>query len=277
MSCFSGVIVRPQVIHVARPVLVDRPVPVTQRPIIIDRERPIPVPVRGAAQGGGQGGGSRVVREEYVYRDNLPVAYGGRCAEYAGGVNYGYMPTQEQHQYATSSSQEVNTGYQAQGQVIDQQYQQEQVIDQQYQQGGGSFQESYSGATQTNSGSTLQGLGSAGGGAIEVLDSTVNSSWQKTDQSGLLNRYGQSALDIVQGTNRVEQQMYQEIRQRSSSGGGGGVQRSVSSASFGSGAGAGIARGGASFSSIPLGQLNNFNPEGFPHQGPAPIPVRINY
>ena len=266
MSRFSGVIVRPQVIHVARPVLVDRPVPVTQRPIIIDRERPIPVPVRGAAQAG-QGGGSRVVREEYVYRDNLPVAYGGRCAEYAGGVNYGYMPTQEQHQYAAGSSQEINTGYQGQ----------EQVIDQQYQQGGGSFQESYSGATQTNTGSALEGLGLVCGGPIEVLDSTVNSSWQKTDQSGLLNRYGQSALDIVQGTNRVEQQMYQEIRQRASSGGGGGVQRSVSSASFGSGAGAGIARGGASFSSIPLGQLNNFNPEGFPHQGPAPIPVRINY
>jgi hypothetical protein len=265
MSCFSGVIIRPQVIHVARPVLVDRPVPVTQRPIIIDRERPIPVPVRGATQGGGQGG-SRVVREEYVYRDNLPVAYGGRCAEFAGGINYGYMPTQEQNQYAASSAQEINTGYQAQGQVIDQQYQQ----------GGGSYQESYSGANQMNSGSALQGLGLAGGGPIEVLDPTVNSTWQKTDQSTLVNRYGQSALDIVQSTNRVEQQMYRELRQQT---GGGGVQRSVSSASFasGAGAGAGITRGGASFSSIPLGQLNNFNPEGFAHQGPAPIPVRINY
>lgn len=66
------VIVRPQVIHVARPVLVDRPVPVTQRPIIIDRERPVPVPVRGQAAAA-QGGGSKIVQEEFVYRDRKSV------------------------------------------------------------------------------------------------------------------------------------------------------------------------------------------------------------
>ncbi|CAF0827197.1 unnamed protein product [Rotaria sp. Silwood1] len=112
------VIVRPQVIHVARPVLVDRPVPVTQRPIIIDRERPIPVPVRGGGQAAAQTGGSKVVREEYVYRDNLPVAYGGRCPEFAGGVNYGYMPTQQEHQYASSSTHEASNIYQRQAPII---------------------------------------------------------------------------------------------------------------------------------------------------------------
>ena len=39
------IIVRPQIIHVARPVLVDRPVPVQQRPIVIERDRPIPIRV----------------------------------------------------------------------------------------------------------------------------------------------------------------------------------------------------------------------------------------
>lgn len=56
-----------------------------------------------------------MVREEYVYRDNVPVAYGGRCAEFAGGVNYGYMPTQQEHQYANSSTHEVSNIYQTQG------------------------------------------------------------------------------------------------------------------------------------------------------------------
>ncbi|CAF2389538.1 unnamed protein product [Rotaria sp. Silwood2] len=112
------VIVRPQVIHVARPVLVDRPVPVTQRPIIIDRERPIPVPVRSGGQAEAQAGGSKVVREEYVYRDNLPVAYGGRCPEFAGGVNYGYMPTQQEHQYASSSTHEASNIFQRQPPII---------------------------------------------------------------------------------------------------------------------------------------------------------------
>lgn len=39
------IIVKPQIIHVARPVLVDRPVPVQQKPIVIERDRPIPVRV----------------------------------------------------------------------------------------------------------------------------------------------------------------------------------------------------------------------------------------
>jgi hypothetical protein len=39
------IIIRPQIIHVARPVLVDRPVPVQQRPIVIERDRPVPVRV----------------------------------------------------------------------------------------------------------------------------------------------------------------------------------------------------------------------------------------
>jgi hypothetical protein len=111
----TGVIVRPQVIHVARPVLVDRPVPVTQRPIIIDRERPVPVPTHGGQAAGTQASGSKVVREEYVYRDNLPVAYGGRCSEFAGGANYGYTTAQQENQYASSSTHEAANIYQTQG------------------------------------------------------------------------------------------------------------------------------------------------------------------
>jgi len=255
------VIVRPQVIHVARPVLVDRPVPVTQRPIIIDRERPIPVPVRPASQAAAQTGQSTVVQEEYVYRDNLPVAYGGRCSEYAGGVNYGYMPTQQEHQYAASSGHEESVGYQTQ------------VVDQ------SNYQQSYVETAETNNFSAA----SAGGGSldctgtIEVLDTTVNSSWQRTNPSSLVNQYGATAGDIVQKTGQVEQQMFQELRQRTSSGGSGGVYRSGSSATFSSGGSYQLGPRGHSFSSIPLGEINPLNPEGIPHRGPAPIPVRINY
>ena len=39
------IIVKPQIIHVARPVLVDRPVPVQQKPIVIERDRPVPIRV----------------------------------------------------------------------------------------------------------------------------------------------------------------------------------------------------------------------------------------
>lgn len=266
------IIVRPQVIHVARPVLVDRPVPVTQRPIIIDRERPIPVPVRTAGQAAAESGGSSVVREEYVYRDNLPVAYGGRCAEYAGGVNYGYMPTQQEHQYATSSVHEESVGYQNAGPVIDvpapAAYEQTQSFEQ------ANYQQSYVDTAQTNN-FAAGGSGSLScSGIIEVLDTTKNSSWQRTDQSSLANQYGRTALDIVQTTGQGQQQMFQQMHQSNS---GGGVYRSGSAATFGSASGFQLGPRGHSFSSIPLGDINPFNPEGIPHHGPAPIPVRINY
>jgi len=282
-----GVIVRPQVIHVARPVLVDRPVPVTQRPIIIDRERPVPVPVRGGDQGAAaQAGGARTAREEYVYRDNLPVAYGGRFAEYAGGVNYGYMPSQQEQQYAASSTHEVASGYQTQGPVINvtapEQFQHSHSATQlNVEQGAGSFHGSYENLARTTSASAVNVAPLHCTAPIEVLDATLNPNWQRTDKTTLVRRYGRPAYDIVQRTDQVEQQMYQELRQRSSNS---GIQRSDSAASYGSGSGVIINSGGgggfvdstASFSTIPHGDIQTFSAESIHHQGSG-IPVCVNY
>lgn len=164
------VIVRPQVIHVPRPVVVDRPVPVTQRPIIIDREKPIPVPVRV----GGDIAPSQpnIIREEYVYQDNTPYAYGGRPAECAAGINYGYMPSQVEHQYTVSPPEQVvTTVYENQGQAV------------------------------------------GGQNLIEVLDQTVNSTWQPVQSSTLLNQYGSSAMNLVQGGGGYETSTYQNNQQ----------------------------------------------------------------
>ena len=265
VSVLSGVIIRPQVIHVARPVLVDRPVPVTQRPIIIDRERPVPVPVR-AGQAAAKASGSNIVREEFVYRENVPVAYGGRCADFAGGASHGYAShqqhQQQQQQYGSGSIQEVSGAYQNIGQAVNvnvpNQFQQSRSsshLEVQSGRGaGGSFQESYADIPRANSASAVnvgrlnqqviqqtleQSARAAGVPAhcptqIEVLDTAVNPFWQKTDQSTLMRRYGRPAYEIVHKTDQVEEQMYNELRQRTSSA---GIQRSSSSASYGSGAG----------------------------------------
>ena len=339
-------------IHVARPVLVDRPVPVTQRPVIIDREKPIPVSVSGGGQTVAQGDSSKVVREEYVYRDNLPVAYGGRCAEFAGGINYGYVPTQQEHKYATDSMHEASNIYQAEGSTINenvpnqflhtqstchyetqqheidnnfhgsysnlvgtecpfvtgvnneylvqqqQQRQQQQYgissahetgsvyqtegsvtsanVPNQFQhsqktshfevQGGDasgdrSFHQSYLNLTEANNVANInvgqlnqevlhQTLEQSAQAAdipahcatqIEVLDTTVNPFWQKTDQSTLMRRYGRPAFEIVHKSDEVEQQLYNELRQRTSSD---SIVRSASAASYRSSFGIGINGGG---------------------------------
>lgn len=158
---------RPQLVHVTRPVVVDRPVPVTQRPIIIDREKPVPVPVRVAAPEV-VAPTENVIREEYVYQDNLPYCYGGRTGQIAGGIDYGYMPVQEQYQYTTVSQPEpvITTVYENQG-------------------------ASYNAGTNQVSG---------GQGLIEVLDSSNNAGWQQTNSSGLLNQYGASAMELLQNS-----------------------------------------------------------------------------
>lgn len=336
-----GVIVRPQVIHVARPVLVDRPVPVTQRPIIIDRERPVPVPVRGGSGGGqaAQNVSSSAVREDFVYRDNLPVAYGGSTAEYTGAANYGYTPTPQEQQYATSSTQEVASNYQTQAPIInvaapEQQYQHSQSATQlNVEQGASNYHGSYSNLARTSSASavhvsplscaepidvlnatvnasyqntagssdvlntnfnasyqntagpsdvlntTFNASYQSTAAPIEVLDSTINPNWQRTDKTSLVRRYGRPAYDIVQRTDQVEQQMYQELRQRSSSG---GIQRSASAASYGSGSGVGInsAAGfvGGAGSHTSLGDIQTVHQESYHYQSSSSSqPVCVNY
>jgi hypothetical protein len=315
---------------VARPVLVDRPVPVTQRPIIIDRERPIPVPVRGGGQGVVHTESSRSVREEQAYQENLPVAYEGSSTAYTAGANYDYTPTQQEQQYAASSSHEVAGGYETQVPNIDvqaqEQYQHTQVEEQyqhtqapeqyqhiqaeQYQQTQApeqyqhiqaeeQYQESQSN-TQFNVQQSadsyreshtnlIKPISAMAGVAhlhctepipIDLLDATVSPNWQRTDRASLVNRYGRPAYDIVQRTDQVEQQMYQELRQRNSSG---NVQRSDSAASYGSGSGAGIhsdagfAASSASFSSGHFDDMQNFDQQGFTRQRSTSRTVCINY
>lgn len=341
----------------ARPVLVDRPVPVTQRPIIIDRERPVPVPVRGGNQDIAQTTETKVATDDYVYRDNLPVAYGGRCPEYTGGADYGYMPTQQEQQYTSTSTHETENVYEAQAPVVNvnvsdqfqhsqtvSQYEGQQVVNENFNEAytnlagtdstfttgvnndylagtentfttgvnndylatqqeqqytttstheteniyqtegpvinvnvqnqyqhtqsashlGGqnmvceTFEGSYSDLVESattgvplkpvqrnqdvlrqtlEQSAQISGVPFHGPTQIEVLDTAVNPCWQKTDQSTLMRRYGRPAFEIVHKSEEVEQQMYNELRQRSSST---GIVRSSSTASYASGSGLGI-------------------------------------
>jgi hypothetical protein len=282
-------------------VLVDRPVPVTQRPIIIDRERPIPVPVRGAGQTAAQAGATSSTGEEYIYRDNLPVAYGGRTAEYTGGANFGYIPSQQEHQYAASSTHEIASGYQTQGPVINveapEQFQHSQSASQlNVEQGAGSFHGSYTNLARTNSASgvnvaplhctepievfntTVNASYQRTGAPIETFNTTVNPNWQRTDKTALVRGYGRPAYDIVQRTDQAEQQMYQELRQQS---GSGGIQRSDSAASYGSGSGIAVNTGGGFAGSAglysSLGDIQTHHQGGFGYQSSANETICVNY
>ena len=262
--------------------LVDRPVPVTQRPIIIDRERPVPVPMRGGAnQGVAQTTTTRSTNEEYNYQDTLPVAYGNTFAEATSSANYDYTPTQQEHQYTTGLTHEVGNSYQTQGPTINipppEQFQHSHSASHlNVQQGAGAYHESYSNVARTSSASAVDVTPLHCAPPIEILDASVNPSWQRTDQSNLVRLYGRPAYELVQRTDQAEQQMYQELRHRNSSG---GVQRSESGASYGSGAGlAGHSAGfGGSYTSTHFSNIQNLNTDMISHQDQGSEPVCINY
>lgn len=268
--------------------LVDRPVPVTQRPIIIDRERPVPVPVRGGGGGNqtaAQATSSRSTKEDYVYQDNLPVAYGNNFTETTSGANYDYVPPPQEQQYTTTSTHEIASSYQTQGPTIN-----IPVPEQQFQhshsgshlnvdQGASTYHESYSNIARTSSASGIDVTPLHCAPPIEVLDAAVNPSWQRTDQSNLVRLYGRPAYEIVQRSDQIEQQMYQELRHRN---GSGGVQRSESAASYGSGAGLAGHHGGygthtGSYSTTHVSHTQNVTSEVYSHQEQGSDPVCINY
>ena len=262
---------------------------------------------------------SRSVREEQAYQENLPVAYEQQYAassshEVAGGYEtqvpnievqapeqYQHTQVEEQYQHIQAPEQYQHIQAPEQYQHIQaEQYQQTQAPEQyQHIQQAEQYQESQSN-TQFNvqqsadsyreSHTNLIKPVSAMAGVahlhctepipIDLLDSTVSPNWQRTDRASLVNRYGRPAYDIVQKTDQVEQQMYQELRQRNSSG---NVQRSDSAASYGSGSGAGIhsdagfAASSASFSAGHFDDMQNFDQQGFTRHRSTSRTVCINY
>ncbi|KAI3382039.1 hypothetical protein SNEBB_005938 [Seison nebaliae] len=86
-----------------------QPAPAPERPVITERQQLPPIKVEviqppqpqiPQQQQGGQRRGTRIIkREEYVFRDILPTAYGGRIANISSGVNYGYRPCVEKETF----------------------------------------------------------------------------------------------------------------------------------------------------------------------------------
>ncbi|KAI0983997.1 hypothetical protein GJ496_004029 [Pomphorhynchus laevis] len=226
------VIVRPQIVQVARPVVIDRPIPVTQRPIVIDRERPVPFPVSSSLPVG------QVSNEQYIYRDNLPLAYGGRTGEFATGMNYGYMPVNEDYQYIVSESDDflrqqlvnshlqhnqqyqlhTNSGYYgSQGDCFDQALEEatsgrsvdfyskrneHKSIPNQARVASSSNVAHYTNinVADENRNALVETLRRAGTGCVnlEVLDPTVRPVWEPINAKMLIQRYGQSAIRFVE-------------------------------------------------------------------------------
>lgn len=151
------IIVRPQIIHVARPVLVDRPVPIQQRPIVIERDRAVEKESGCVETTRNIESGQEVTYHEFT--QTYPNANG----EYPSSANYQYS---EHVEYEDSRrKQEV---YEERKQHLESK----------------SSEEIY------NSKAFDSLLANSQGYTLEVLDQRISDKFEKTDQETIKARYG---------------------------------------------------------------------------------------
>lgn len=181
------IIVRPQIIHVARPVLVDRPVPIQQRPIVIERDRPVPVRVE------------TIEKTEPLMMSGLSAANASGVGELTRNIETGqevtyheftqtYPPPQSSSGAGVTNEYHHQSNYQfneqCNGSAAD--YLDDRKQNLQSKSNEDLYQK-YGGETTK----TLESvLGSSQGYTLEVLDQRISNKFEKTDQETIKQRYG---------------------------------------------------------------------------------------
>jgi hypothetical protein len=169
------IIVRPQIIHVARPVLVDRPVPIQQRPIVIERDRPVPVRVETIEKqepcgGGGGGDGGRA--------SSASGTANGTCNEITKNIENGQEVTY--HEFTQTFPQSSNNGEYS--------FNEPDVLLTNHLQSK-SNEDLYKYSQEASKLENVLGA-SAQGYTLEVLDQRISDKFEKTDSETIKARYG---------------------------------------------------------------------------------------
>jgi hypothetical protein len=195
------IIIKPQIIHVARPVLVDRPVPVQQKPIVIERDRPIPVRVETVEkieniESTIQNQGSNVVyREEVVDVPDYSYTYEQVHEQKSDDKEQSYQG----YQYETKEYPELNLSKYFDEKFIQpgssQQQQQQQTQSVSRSDGNSILQDlialnAIEREENERKKNELQSSAAGPAYTLELFDSTVSDKFQKVDYKTLKSEYG---------------------------------------------------------------------------------------
>jgi hypothetical protein len=160
------VIVRPQIIHVARPVLVDRPVPIQQRPIVIERDRPVPVRVETIEKAEAADGNCT----ERNIENAQEVTYHEFTHTFQQGNGHSEYVEQVESEENRRKQQEVI-------EILEEAERRKQNLISKSNDDVGTTYKSFD-------------LGANQGYTLEVLDQRVSDKFEKTDQETIKSRYG---------------------------------------------------------------------------------------
>lgn len=191
------VIVRPQIIHVARPVLVDRPVPIQQRPLVIERDRPVPVRVETIE--------TNCDNETTTTTQATDEATGEPCVDRPGVTETTYHEfTQDSHHFETGSvaasalaGEEANANKQL---VMDLLEEAERRKNSMQSKSNEMLNTSASANYNKNNqvGSILDSYAPHNAGyTLEVLDQRVSDKFERVDEETIKSRYGVESFQYL--------------------------------------------------------------------------------
>lgn len=183
------IIVRPQIIHVARPVLVDRPVPIQQRPIVIERDRPVPVRVETIEKTEPAGSSNELTRnietgQEVTYHE-FTQTYPNSNGEYTTST-YQYNDQPQQQQQQQQQQDMLSLIEEAERRKTLQSKSNEDI-----------FHKFCGEQQQTKTIDSV--LGNSQGYTLEVLDQRISNKFEKTDQETIKARYGVDSYQYLPG------------------------------------------------------------------------------
>lgn len=234
------IIVRPQIIHVARPVLVDRPVPIQQRPIVIERDRPVPVRVETVERSDSSGGncgdsGQETSYHEFTQNYSAPANVQSGSSGNTGQLlnnnphndqQYGYSTNTSNYQYSEQVDYEDNRRKQEVLNILEEAERRKQNLQSKSNEDLiAQYKYVKYDASADNVKALDNMLGNSTGYTLEVLDQRVSDKFEKTDQETIKARYGvdsfqylPAGVELTSQQNRSGSSNFGNMQQNSNNG-----------------------------------------------------------
>ena len=224
------IIVRPQIIHVARPVLVDRPVPIQQRPLVIERDRPVPVRVETVERTEPCG--------EYQQESDCKPEQGATETTYHEFTQASYPQRSESN---GDFQQESSSNYNFSGTTEEVDKNKQLVLDllEEAERRKKSLEsksnDSFANKFTSESSKILDSMPYNSGYTLEVLDQRVSDKFEKVDQETIKQRYGVDSFQYLptesqRPSSSAANDFYQASNEASTLRSSGGSYKSLASA-----------------------------------------------
>jgi len=200
---------RPQIIHVARPVLVDRPVPIQQRPLVIERDRPVPVRVETIERTEAGAFDCPEVGQKEGVTETTFHEFSQNSFQKSPSTGDLNQDTSSNFNYNTEDNEQTNKNKQLVLDLLEEADRRKKSLESK---SNDSF------VNNSASSKNLESMPYNSGYTLEVLDQRVSDKFEKVDQETIKARYGVDSFQYLPTGSESVNNDYQQPILRSSGG-----------------------------------------------------------